>query len=165
MANDLGNLISRTVAMIDKYFLGSLPQQKQASNEVDLPLKNLCLSKKSKIEHYMDEFDTQKALKEIFEIVDAANKYIDTTTPWVLAKTEETKPRLASVLYNLAEAIRIVAVFIAPFMPTTAQKIAQQLNLTKEFTVWESAGEWSVLPADLSVLKGTILFPRIEESK
>ncbi|MGN1039581.1 MAG: methionine--tRNA ligase, partial [Oscillospiraceae bacterium] len=78
---------------------------------------------------------------------------------------EETKPRLASALYNLAEAIRIVAVFIAPFMPTTAQKIAQQLNLTKEFTVWESAGEWSVLPADLSVLKGTILFPRIEESK
>lgn len=165
LANDLGNLVFRTVAMIDKYFLGDLPQQKQADNEVDLPLKSLCLSKKSKIEHYMDEFDTQKALKEIFEIVDAANKYIDTTTPWALAKTEETKPRLASVLYNLAEAIRIVAVFIAPFMPTTAQKIARQLNLTKELTIWESTGDWSLLPADLSVLKGTILFPRIEESK
>ncbi len=162
LANGLGNLVSRTVAMIEKYFGGTLPENRQ-SGEHDDELISLATSLKAKVDEYMDNTQLQNALVEIFKVVSAANKYIDETEPWVLAKDEANKPRLACVLYNLCEAIRITTTLLSAFMPGTMPKAWEQLGVT-EYATYENADKFGV-PTTLTVKKGDVLFPRIDVEK
>ncbi|WP_341876055.1 methionine--tRNA ligase [Defluviitalea saccharophila] len=162
LANDFGNLLSRTVAMVDKYFNGTLPLGKKATT-YDEELKTLAQATVSKVEEYMEKLLFSDALTEIWNLIRRANKYIDETQPWVLAKDEDKKDELANVLYNLGEILRIVSIIIEPFMPTTPRKVWEQLSLEEgENTTWDSAKVWGRLPQDFTVKKGEILFPRID---
>ncbi len=163
LANGLGNLVSRTVAMIDKYFGGSLPTEREAG-EFDDDLMNTALSLKEAVDSYIDKTQINNALAEIFKVVSRANKYIDETTPWVLGKDETKKARLATVLYNLLESIRIASTLLSAFMPTTMPKVFEQIGAT-EFATYENADKWNVLPLDVKVTRGEVLFPRIDVDK
>ncbi len=165
LANDLGNLVSRTVAMIDKYFGGVIPEER-LSGDFDEELKEIVMSTTAKVEELMDKLQFSSALTEIWKVVSRTNKYIDETMPWALAKDEANNPRLAEVMYNLAESIRIVSVLIQPFMPDTPEKIWAQLGLEKgEKTSWESSKVWGGYPTGISVNKGEVIFPRIDLKK
>ena len=163
LANDLGNLVSRTTAMAVKYFGGTLPAEQQADEEKDAELIALASGLKAKYYEKMEAYTFQSALVDIFEVISRANKYIDENAPWVLAKNDEDKPRLARVLYNLLEAVRICTIMLTPFMPDTTAKIFEQIGAEK--TGWEDAGTWGLLPADVTVHKGENLFPRIDLDK
>ncbi len=163
LANGLGNLVSRTVAMIDKYFGGTLPQCREAG-EFDDDLIDTAVSLKAKVDEFIDKTQINNALAEIFKVVSRANKYIDETTPWVLGKDEEKKARLATVLYNLLESIRIASTLLSAFMPTTMPKVFAQIGAT-DFATYENADKWNVLPADTTVARGEVLFPRIDVDK
>jgi len=161
LANDLGNLVSRSVAMIDKYFEGTLPEERK-TGEFDNDLITLANDTSASAEELIEKFQFSAALTAIWRLVSRTNKYIDETAPWTLAKDADNTPRLASVLYNLAESIRITAVLISPFMPATAQEIFKQLGVTDEkLTSWDSAKNWGGL-GTFTVQKGGVLFPRIE---
>ncbi len=164
LANGLGNLVSRTVAMVDKYFGGTLPQEK-LSGEFDDDLKAVALAVRPEVDRLMDLTQLNLALAEIFKLVSRANKYIDETMPWVLAKNEADKPRLAAVLYNLLEAIRIASTLLSPFMPSTMPKIFEQIGAKDSDISYENAAKWGVLPACVAVKKGEVLFPRIDAEK
>ena len=166
LANDLGNLLSRTVAMIDKYFYGFIPPQGELEN-VDKELIHMALATPRKVEQLMDELLFSNALAEIWKLVSRTNKYIDETMPWVLAKSEDQKDRLGTVLYNLAESLRMISVLISPFMPTTPDKIRQQLGIEeKEYLIgWESLNEFGKTPASIKVEKGQPIFPRLDIEK
>ena len=164
LANGLGNLVSRTVAMVDKYFGGTLPQEK-LSGEFDDDLKAVALAVRPEVDRLMDLTQLNLALAEIFKLVSRANKYIDETMPWVLAKNEADKPRLAAVLYNLLEAIRIASTLLSPFMPSTMPKIFEQIGAKDSDISYENAAKWGVLPACVTVKKGEVLFPRIDAEK
>ena len=164
LANGLGNLVSRTVAMVEKYFGGTLPEVKQPG-EFDDELIELCTSLRAKCDDYIDKTQLNNVLIEIFKVVSRANKYIDETAPWVLAKDESNKPRLAQVLYNLLEAIRIVSTLLNPFMPSTMPKIFEQIGATDTDVTYENAAKFGVLPATVTVHKGEVLFPRIDAEK
>ena len=165
LANDLGNLVSRTVAMIDKYFGGSIPENK-VSGEFDSDLIGLVRETPAKVEELLDKLQFSTALSEIWKTVSRTNKYIDETMPWVLAKDEANGPRLAQVMYNLAETLRVIAILIQPFMPETPEKIWSQLGITdKSLVEWDKAGEWGVYPVGASVNKGEVIFPRIDLKK
>lgn len=164
LANGFGNLVSRTVAMVIKYFDGTLPAEK-ASGEFDSELIAECEGLRAKVDEYMDKTQLQNALAEIFKVVSRANKYIDETAPWVLAKDEANKPRLAAVLYNLLEAIRITSALLSPFMPTTMPEVWKQIGAAEDDVTYENAGKFGVLPADVTVNKGAVLFPRIDTEK
>lgn len=161
LANDLGNLVSRTVAMIGKYFGGTLPAQHQ-SGDPDEDLAALAKATRPAMEQYLEKLEFSNALAELWKLVSRTNKYIDETAPWALAKDDTNKDRLAAVLYNLCESIRIISILITPFMPTTAPKIQAQIPANAGILTWESAGEWGLLPKDASVCKGDIIFPRID---
>lgn len=163
LANGLGNLVSRTVAMIDKYFSGTLPVEREAG-EFDDDLMNTALSLKANVDEYIDKTQINNALAEIFKVVSRANKYIDETTPWVLGKDESKRARLATVLYNLLESIRIASTLLSAFMPTTMPKVFAQIGAT-DFATYENADKWNVLPADTTVARGEVLFPRIDVDK
>ncbi len=163
LANGLGNLVSRTVAMIDKYFGGTLPTEREAG-EFDEDLMSTSLSLKEAVDSYIDKTQINNALAEIFKVVSRANKYIDETTPWVLGKDETKKARLATVLYNLLESIRIASSLLCAFMPTTMPKVFEQIGAT-EFATYENADKWNVLPLDVTVARGEVLFPRIDVDK
>ena len=165
LANDLGNLVSRTVAMIDKYFGGVIPEERTAG-EFDEDLKKLLGETQGKVEELMDKLQFSTALAEIWRAISRTNKYIDETMPWVLARDEASKPRLAAVMYNLAESLRITSILIQPFMPETPEKIWQQLGISqKDVLSWESAGEWGGYPVGAYVCKGEVIFPRIDIKK
>lgn len=165
LANDLGNLVSRTVAMIDKYFAGTIPVQR-AWGDFDDELKAIITEMPAKVEDLMDKLQFSTALTEIWRAVARMNKYVDETMPWVLARDEANKPRLAQVMYNLAEGIRIVSILIQPFMPETPEKIWQQLGLAgTEALSWDSAKAWGAYPEGISVCKGDVIFPRIDIKK
>ena len=164
LANDLGNLVSRTVAMADKYFGGTLPAERQPEpldDELIGMAKTLC----GTVSPLIGEAQLSKALEEIFKVVSRANKYIDETEPWVLGKSEEKKARLASVLYNLLESIRICSGLLYPFMPNTMPEIWKQIGASEELTKYETLGEFGKLPANVTVCKGAVLFPRIDVDK
>ena len=164
LANDLGNLVSRTVAMADKYFGGTLPEGREAE-PVDDELLSMIKGLREKYEHEMESYAFQNALMEIFKIISRSNKYIDETAPWVLGKDPAKKDRLATVLYNLLEGIRVCAVLLTPFMPDTVVKIFDQIGAPEDARVYETAAEFGVLPANVTVHRGETLFPRIDAQK
>lgn len=161
LANDLGNLLSRTTAMAIKYFGGTLPAG-QAGDPMDTELVSVASALRDSYESQMEKFAFQNALMEIFKVIARANKYIDETAPWVLAKDEALCPRLARVMYNLLECLRICGVLLIPFMPETSAKLFAQIGAAAGVTTWETAGQWGVLPAAASVSRGENLFPRID---
>lgn len=164
LANDLGNLVSRTTAMITQYFGGVVPAH-DCKEDLDDELINLCKDALAKVRTHIDNLLVPEALVEIFRLVQRANKYIDETMPWVLAKDESKKARLGTVLYNLAETIRISAVLLSPFVPTTAQKIFDSLQLGTLPADFESVKEFGGLAVGGTVVKGNALFPRLDMKK
>ena len=164
LANGYGNLVSRTVAMADKYFGGTLPEERETA-PVDEELKSLALTIRDKVDAYLDNTQIKQALETIFTLVDRANKYIDETEPWKLGKDDTKRARLAAVLYNLLEAIRIISTLLSPFMPQTSPKVWEQIGAGTSDVTYENAAKFGVLPQNVTVHKGEILFPRIDVDK
>ena len=163
LANDLGNLVSRTVAMAQKYFGERLPAQQTADEEKDAELVAMASSLRGKYEAEMEKYAFQNALSEVFKVISRANKYIDENAPWVLAKSEENKPRLARVLYNLLETVRICGGLLTPFMPDTAAEISRRLGDAR--MDWDSLGSFGLLDSKVATVAGPALFPRIDLEK
>ena len=163
LANDLGNLVSRTVAMAQKYFGDRLPAQQAEDAEKDGELVAMASSLRDKYEEQMEKYAFQNALNEIFKVISRANKYIDENAPWVLAKDEAQKPRLARVLYNLLETVRICAGLLQPFMPDTAAEIGKRLGGAD--LSWDSLNAFGTLPREAATVAGPALFPRIDMDK
>lgn len=164
LANGLGNLVSRTVAMAEKYFGGTLPDERE-SGEFDDELIKEASELTSKVDAFMDKTQINNALAEIFKVVSRANKYIDETAPWVLGKDESKKARLASVLYNLLETIRIISTLLSAFMPATMPKIWEQIGASENDVTYENSSKFGVLPSNVTVKRGEIIFPRIDVDK
>jgi len=165
LANDLGNLVSRTVTMIEKYFGGVIPKERTKGN-FDDDLMNVVSTVCEKVEELMDKLQFSLALTEIWKAVSRANKYVDETMPWVLAKEEANRPRLAAVMYNLAESLRIVSILLQPFMPDSPERIWKQLGIKDSGMLsWDSAKTWGSYPEGTSVSRGEVLFPRIDIKK
>ena len=164
LANSLGNLVSRTVAMADKYFGGTLPTDREPA-EIDNELINMAKSLCGNVSPLIEEAQLSKALEEIFKVITRANKYIDETEPWVLGKDESRKARLATVLYNLLDTIRICSGMLYAFMPKTMPKVWEQIGAEKSATEYDTLGKFGVLPANVTVHKGEALFPRIDVEK
>ena len=162
LANDLGNLVSRTVAMVDKYFSGTIPAEREAG-DFDADLKALAAETVKNAEASLDKLNFSIALADIWKFVSRTNKYIDETAPWALAKDESKKARLAEVMYNLCESIRIISVLIAPFMPNTTPEIRKQLGLAQNFE-WNECAVFGK-EETYTVCKGAIIFPRIDLEK
>ena len=165
LANDLGNLVRRTLAMIEKYFDGVIPQP-GTYEEVDIALRKKALALPAAFEREMDALQFSQALQEVWRLVSESNRYIDLTQPWVLGRDDAGKERLKTVLYVLAEAIRFIGVLIYPVMPTTSKRIHQQLGITQDaHTTWDSLQAFGALPAGVAIQPGEALFPRVDMEK
>ena len=163
LANDLGNLVSRTVSMIEKYCGGYVPAA-NTSDSTDEDLKAVAIGAASKVEEQMDKFSFNMALEEIWILVRRANKYIDEKMPWALAKEPERKAELDTVMHNLAEAIRIISILIEPFMHTTSKEIRKQMGLWYSDAVWEDSFVFDMMNGE-QVKKGSAIFPRLDIEK
>ena len=163
LANDLGNLVSRTVAMAQKYFGEHLPAQQTEDAEKDAELLSMVSSLRDRYEEQMEKYAFQNALNEVFKVISRANKYIDENAPWVLAKDEAQKPRLVRVLYNLLETVRICAGLLQPFMPDTAGEIAKRLGGAD--LRWDTLNTFGTLNREAATVAGPALFPRIDMEK
>ena len=165
LANDLGNLVSRTAGMIEKYFGGQLPET-HTTTPFDAELQQMAKTTITNVEIAMEKMFFSDALIEIWNLVRRTNKYIDETQPWILCKDESKKGELANALYHVAESIRIISVLIEPFMPNTPAKMRCQFCIENgEATTWESTKTWGILPKALKAVKGETLFPRIDMKK
>ena len=164
LANDLGNLVSRTTAMVEKYFGGTLPTER-LDTDADDDLKQMVSTLRDRYEAEMEHFQFQNALEQVFKTIQRANKYIDENAPWTLAKDPANRARLATVMYNLLETIRICAVLLTPFIPDSAEKIFDQIGACPCCRTWEKANVWGSLRPDVTVHKGEALFPRIDAEK
>ena len=161
LANKLGNLVSRTTGMAEKYFGGKLPVQREDAPE-DCELKKMACALRDRYQAEMDKLQLQNGLDEVFKVIDRANKYIDETAPWALGKDENKRERLAAVLYNLLETIRICTTLLLPVMPDTCDKIFAKLGADEACRSWDNANVWGVLPNQAVISKGENLFPRID---
>ena len=161
LSNGLGNLVSRTVAMVEKYFGGTLPVEREIVAADSVLIDAACALRK-KVDAAIDAVRLKEALAEIFAVVAMANQYVDANAPWKLAKQPESRARLATVLYHLLETLRIVSGLLAPFMPNTMPKIWAQIGATHTEVAYDPLQQWGVLPPATNVKKGTILFPKIE---
>lgn len=165
LANDLGNLVSRTAGMIEKYFGGTLPKE-QKETEFDSELISVAKETAEKVEEKMEKMLFSDALNEIWTLIRRTNKYIDETQPWILIKDETKKDVLANALYNVAESIRIVSIMIQPFMSNTPALIWKQIGIKEgEMTDWNSIKNWGLLGREVTVSKGDAIFPRIDIKK
>ncbi len=164
LANNLGNLVSRTTAMTEKYFGGTLPEDREGS-EADSELIEMINAVRGRYEKQMDAFQIHLGIDEVFKLLQRANKYIDETTPWILARDESKKARLATVLYNLLEAIRVSLILLTPVIPDSCAKALDQIGADADCRTWESAGKFGALPVNVSVRKGETLFPRLDTEK
>lgn len=163
LCNDLGNLLNRTISMINKYFEGKIPEYPGKQNEVDESLENYIKEQRKEVEKNLEEVQFSKALTELWNMISRTNKYIDETTPWILAKEEE-KEKLASVMYHLAENLREIAILLKPFMPETTENILKQLGMKEpSLQTWESLFQYNNLPKNITVIeKGEPLFVRLD---
>ncbi|PJO42057.1 methionine--tRNA ligase [Lysinibacillus xylanilyticus] len=164
LANDLGNLLNRTISMINKYFDGIIPTENLQSTEFDAALKEQAESVRIKYEESMEKMQFSVVLADVWTLVSRTNKYIDETQPWVLAKEESDKPKLGAVMRNLAESLHQIAVMLQPFMTSTPKRIIEQLGLDDKFLVWETIETFgNTIPANIKVVeKGIPIFPRLE---
>ncbi len=163
LANDLGNLVNRVIAMIEKYD-GSVVPAEGDKEGTDAELIEMALNTAGRVEAHMDEFAFNLALEEIWKLIRRTNKYIDETAPWVLAKDGASKPRLDTVMHNLAESIRIVSVLINPFLHNTSEKIRAQLGIADEPVLWEDTAKFGLMTGR-TVKKGEPIFPRLDIEK
>lgn len=163
LANDLGNLLNRTVSMINKYFGGQIPVNQGEPTEFDSTLQQFAKEAIEKYELNMEKMQFSIVLGELWSLVSRTNKYIDETQPWVLAKDEATKAQLASVMTNLAESLRQIATLIQPFMPNSPKEIMEQLGLTEMYLEWDKLGKFNVIPEGTQVIStGVPIFPRLD---
>ena len=164
LANKLGNLVSRTTGMVEKYFGGKLPADRENAPEDD-DLKATVCGLRDRYEAEMEKLQLQNGLDEVFKVIDRANKYIDETAPWVLGKDEAKRARLATVLYNLLETIRVCTTLLTPVMPESCDKIFVKIGASVEDHTWEKANVWGTLSTEAQVAKGENLFPRVDTEK